>query len=978
MLAGLLPFPLVFLASLITALAAEPEVQPGDLPRVPSTPPDKAVETFTVRPGFHVELMAAEPLVVSPVAMAWDGDGRLYVVEMIDYSERSAEKLSRVKLLEDTDGDGRYDKATIYADGLSWATSVTCWDGGVFVLASQQLLYFKDTDGDGKADVHALVASGFGAAAEKLNVQALPNSLQWGPDQRIHGALGGNASKLKNFARAADPVLELRGRDFSFDPTVLELRAEVGGGQWGLSFDDAGRKFVCSNSRHIIQLVHDIIAPPAGVILPPAAVDIGVDGPQAEVFRTSPVEPWRVLRTQWRVSGAVKGLVEGGGRASGYFTGAAGLIIYRGDAYPGGFYGNAFIADCGSNLIHRKVLHGEVQLTAKRAADEQKSEFVASRDNWCRPVSFANAPDGCLWFCDMARETIEHPWSLPESLKKHLDLNSGNDRGRLYRVVPDGVKLRGLPKLGARSSQELVELLAHPNGWHRDTAARLLRERHDAAAVPLLTALAGECPTPLGRLTALRVLAQYPPGAAAPVSEALLARLLADPAPEVRAQAMQVAAGQYGGKAVPEVLCAPLLALAHDPSAWVRYQLAWAMPAFSLRDELSFRLDLIHHLGADSWMHVAALAGAGGVPSALFAKCAASHDPIEVAWARELAGRIGAQSEPAEIRAVLSFAASAPDPAAWLVPLADGVARAGGSLVKFDTTEILRAIMEPAEARVRAGRPAGPSDFTLLAAAGSPAASSAIAESLAHGLSPETAPAALEALQRLSPPQLGSTLATVWPKLPPAARAGAIRIWRARPSQVNDLLGALETGTVAKTDLAAEDIASLRESKDVKVKARVVALFGAALLREKVLADFQPALTLPGDAAKGHATFLARCSVCHRVREEGQAVGPDLAAAAAAGREKLLGNVLDPSREITAGFTTTTVETKSGETVTGVGVAENEGSVTLRMPGGALRTVARIEIARLEHSARSLMPEGLEAGLRAQDLADLLEFLGGK
>jgi putative heme-binding domain-containing protein len=145
-----------------------------------------------------------------------------------------------------------------------------------------------------------------------------------------------------------------------------------------------------------------------------------------------------------------------------------------------------------------------------------------------------------------------------------------------------------------------------------------------------------------------------------------------------------------------------------------------------------------------------------------------------------------------------------------------------------------------------------------------------------------------------------------------------------------------------------------------------------------VIAEFRPALALKGDATKGHATFLARCAICHRMREEGNAVGPDLAASAAAGREKLLGNILDPSREITAGFATTTVETKGGEIATGVGVAETDGSVTLRLPGGPLRAFARVEIARLDHSTKSLMPEGLEAGLTAQEMADLLEFLGAK
>ena len=181
----------------IPVLAANPVVE--ELPRVPATSPEQAAANLVVRPGFHAELMASEPLVVDPVAMAFDENGRLFVVEMRDYSERRDEKLGRIKLLEDTDGDGRFDKAHVFAEGLPWPTAVTCWDGGVFVAASPDLFYFKDTDGDHRADVHAFVFTGFGNLAEKLNVQALPNSLQWGPDQRIHGAGSGTTSEIGEF-----------------------------------------------------------------------------------------------------------------------------------------------------------------------------------------------------------------------------------------------------------------------------------------------------------------------------------------------------------------------------------------------------------------------------------------------------------------------------------------------------------------------------------------------------------------------------------------------------------------------------------------------------------------------------------------------------------------------------------------------------------------------------------------------------------
>src|SRR5262249_39686156 len=203
----------------------------------------------------------------------------------------------------------------------------------------------------------------------------------------------------------------------------------------------------------------------------------------------------------------VPGPIEGGGRAAGYFTGATGTTIYRGNAFGPEFLDNAFVGDAGGNLVHRKLLLADgVSLKAERPADEQKMEFVASTDTWFRPVQFANAPDGTLYVIDMYREIIEHPWSLPDNIKKFLDLNSGNDRGRIYRIAPDGFKPPPPPRLGKTSTSELVALLEHPNGWHRDTAARLLYERRDATAVPLLAALLKASKVPLARLHALWAL----------------------------------------------------------------------------------------------------------------------------------------------------------------------------------------------------------------------------------------------------------------------------------------------------------------------------------------------------------------------------------------------------------------------------------------------------------------------------------------
>lgn len=439
-------FPLLFFAAALAApfaVAEEPEANPEDLPRIPPVPLEKSIETFEIRPGFKLELAAHEPMIADPTDIDFDEQGRLFVVEMVGYCEHRDDALGKVKLLYDDDDDGVFDRATVYAKGLKWPTSVCCYDGGVFVTASPDIFYFKDTDGDGVADFQETVFTGFGPApGERLNMQAMLNSLTWGPDNRIWGATAPNGGKVRRPDQPESEAINLRGADFSFDPVKRDLRAENGTAQYGMSFDTHGRRFVCSNSDHLRWFAWERswVEPNPFYSLPPALVSIAIDGGAGPVFRISPDEPWRIVRTRWRVAGAVKGPVEGGGRVSGYFTSASGITIYTGDAFGPEFLNNAFVGDVGSNLVHRKLVvnePGHAQPVGKRPADEQDTEFLRSTDIWFRPVNFANGPDGCLYICDMQREVIEHPWSLPEGIKKFLDLDAGNDRGRIWRVAPD-------------------------------------------------------------------------------------------------------------------------------------------------------------------------------------------------------------------------------------------------------------------------------------------------------------------------------------------------------------------------------------------------------------------------------------------------------------------------------------------------------------------------------------------------------------
>jgi putative membrane-bound dehydrogenase-like protein len=491
-----------------------------ELPRYPPVEPNNAVATWKVKPGFKLELVAHEPQVSDPIAVTFDERGRMFVCEMIDYSERrdATPHLGRISLLEDRDADGTYETSTVFADNLPLPTGLIWANGGLFVAATPNIWRFEDRDDDRHAEFREVVFTGFGRGLRALNMQAMLSSFAWGQDNRIHLLGGpGNRGLISSPKRPDLPGEELAGRDFWFDPRTFAFGFGPGGGQYGLSFDNYGRKFVSSNSDHLQFYVYDDRYARRNPFFtpPPARQSIAADGGAAEVFRISPDEPWRIVRTRWRIGGVVRGIVEGGGRVSGYFTGATGTTVYRGDAYGPVFVNNTFTGDAGGQLIHRKVLTADgASLIGRRPADEQDYEFAASTDSWVRVVNFANTPDGTLLVCDMYREVIEHPWSIPEEIKRHLDLNSGHNRGRLYRLVPDDPawQRRSAVRLAGATTTELVATLGHSNGWHRDTAARLLYERQDASAVEPLVRLFRARADPLAQHHARRP--RHPDGGA--------------------------------------------------------------------------------------------------------------------------------------------------------------------------------------------------------------------------------------------------------------------------------------------------------------------------------------------------------------------------------------------------------------------------------------------------------------------------------
>ena len=356
-----------------------------ELPRIPATEPADANATFQVQHGFSLDPIAIEPLITDPVDVCYDADGRLYVVEMRGYPYPEDVPTGRVRLIDDTDGDGRFDSGTTFLDDLSWPTAIVPFDGGVFIAVAPEILYAKDTDGDGIADVRKVAFSGFGTS----NVQGLLNGLLWGPDGWIYGVASSNgAEEVVNHLNPDMPPIPLGRRDFRFKPDGSAFEPVSGGGQNGHSFDDWGHRFTCNNSNHIRQIVlpADALARNPDYAASTPITDIAVEGAAAPVFRISPAEPWRIVRTRQRAADPDfrRRLPPTELVATGFFTSATGVTIYRGSAYGPDYEGNAFIGDVGGNLVHRKIVEPD-GVSSRRPGQTRTS-------NSPRPPIIGSAP----------------------------------------------------------------------------------------------------------------------------------------------------------------------------------------------------------------------------------------------------------------------------------------------------------------------------------------------------------------------------------------------------------------------------------------------------------------------------------------------------------------------------------------------------------------------------------------------------------
>jgi putative membrane-bound dehydrogenase-like protein len=985
--------------SAISALAATTDsVGPGDasldLPRFPPVPAERAVSTWKIKEGFAMQFAASEPQVRDPIAICFDEYGRMFVCEMIDYPEQReiTPHLGRISVLEDRDGDGYYETSRVFADNLAWPTGLIWASGGLFVASTPDILRLEDRDGDGKAEIRETAFTGFGSGITRLNVQALLNSFKWGPDNRVHLLSGtGNRGRINSPRRPDLPEQELGGRDFWFDPRTYDFGFEEGGAQYGMGFDNEGRKYASSNSDHLQYWVYDDRYSHRNPLwaMPPARQSIAVDGGAAEVFRISPDEPWRIVRTRWRVGGVVKGMIEGGGRVSGYFTGATGTTVYRGDAYGADFLNNTFTGDAGGQLIHRKIITDSgVSREGRRPADELNREFAASTDTWVRVVNFANAPDGTLHVCDMYREVIEHPWSIPESIKRHLDLNSGNDRGRIYRIVPvdKSWHRRSSVTLGSASTSELVSMLGHPNGWHRDTASRLLCERQDAGAIPLLRTVVQEGKSRLATLHALSVLATL-----GELNEGALLSAIRNDDASVRERGIRLLEVWCETHAPSPDLIHAIAGRVSDDNARVRFQLAFTLPALLGRTDSSkaeiLRVaytSLAEKEAGDRWMAPALLSGAPEVVTGVLLPYFLDREVRSAtldAFVADLVEMRAAMKPPEGYSGLIDRLSRPGVPPRWVLALGAGVRRAGLTFEAIDSHRRLAALFVKAAAMAGDGRAdleTRKEAVELLSVAGGAVSLPALASVLSKRQPEALQLSAISVLAQLPPgADVMDALLAGWRDYSIAARRAVVAACLPREERASRLLDAVDAKVVSLSDLSASDVEAFTHHASARVRERAQVVLSSLipLSRSEVEKRYSAAVTLVGDAGKGREIFEGRCLPCHRAEGKGFQIGPDMVTVKSRGRAGVLTAVVDPNREVASQYISYEVSTRDGSAYSGIISQDDATGLTLKIMGGIEMRMLRSQVMGVRSSGRSLMPEGLEAGLSVNEMADLLTYI---
>jgi putative membrane-bound dehydrogenase-like protein len=975
-----------------------------DRERMNPLSPEEALESFELEPGFELELLVSEPLIMDPVDMEIDEFGRLYVVEMPGYPLNKS-GTGRIKIIHDSNGDGVFDSSTLFAEDLMFPNGIMRWKNGVIVTDAPNVLYLEDRNGDGKADIRDTLLTGFSLSNPHVNV----NNPVYGLDNWIYLAHMGHIGTRKYEEEFGDRGDEIRFHGVEGSPTLpknanglsvrfqlgpVAIEMNAGRTQFGHTFDAWGRYILTHNQNHIYQEVMraKYVKRNPDFLLTQATASISDHGNETAIFQRT-TTPDRQLFT-----------------TPGLTTASSGITAYLGGIFPAPFDSLAvFVTESAANLVHVDLLK-EDGASYRASRHNPEREFLASKDSWSRPVNMYVGPDGALYVLDYYRRIIEHPEWMADEAVEAGGLYDGVDMGRIYRIVPQGTGapewVKGLD-LGQQSPAQWVQHLASPNHWWRQHAQRLLVSGQHKEIAAQLIEMANNPQSAYGRLHALWTL-----DGLGLIQEEILEAALDDLLPEIRENALLLAEKYADG--FPKIVD-KLLLMKDDPHPRVRFQLLCTLGEWEINRAAQARDHILFMDLEDDWVQAAALSASSSPTYETLEKVLERFKKDEDALGRftqKLVAMMVAKEAPENRERWLAMVRVNPQKSpAWkrdlIIGVAGGLRRneafgqyfSGhfeglfGSFFDIQQPAIQLAMVHLLEQIPleefpatytqdyldRALDPSLPERERVMAlrllALGNMDPHVDAIKVLVDSRNPLPLQiAALQALGKSSGTQVPEFLLGLWENLTQETRDVAIGLFLKNNATMDILITAIENRQIAPELISWKRRVQLMNSTDEQLRKRAREILTMENPHEQ-LEEFKGALTLKGDSQSGKNLYATHCASCHQVNGGlGVSFGPDLGTVHHWLPKDLMANIVVPDLSIAPGFDLWELNLIDGRKFQGMILAETSTAISLRVSPGLEQEIMRQEIEGIKALNSSLMPP-LGDEFSKQEMADLLAFL---
>ena len=957
-----------FLALFLTPLAQAAD--PFELiPREDPLSPEDSLAAFEIDGDYRLELVASEPLVTDPVELCFDERGRMYVAEMRDYPlgvQEESGPQSRIRLLEDTDGDGRMDTSTIWADEIAYAQGISLVNGGLLVTSWDAILFLKDTDGDDVADYRQTLYR----TGEPKHSQAIVSSPRWGPGMQIH--LNNGLDTKSIYDPRTGQTVDTTRAGIRLDPyNDWKLSLVEGRGQYGATFDELGNHFYTTNRNPIIMTV-----------LPREAIRrnlySGLNSGQTDVYPIgAKIYPAAITLTASVVH-------------AGSYTAACGTHVYRGNALPD-LRGHLLVCDPTAQIVSRHTLHsvgGTYKATAIRS--QSQTEFIRSHDAWTRPVNLSSGPDGALYICDMYRRFIDHPMFLAKSYSDRFDMRTGDDLGRIYRLVPNqGDQANPNETFPTHNPERWLALLDHTNDWHRTTASRLIRESESFPESSLLSLLNAE-DSDFSKRAAFDLLKSKDL-----ISERVLSRSLrSESEPLVRA-GLDFLIEHPDQARVHQDELLTLTRHSHPRLAFLALVVLGDVGSDAV---VRAMLSALKRSPNDEWLQSAVLSHRSNVAATILVEWihAGSGNELTTGLVTRFSDATAREADPQRLSALMALLEKPLRPSIQFAILngVDSGLRFQKRMPGIDSLQELlsskthgftfsaRTLQSLTEkiAAIALDSNADPDD-RIAAVELAPTLPVESVLDLMSQLGAYDQPAAIQSAalsiaNRLPREAVAKTLFEQWDSLGSTAQSSALTFLNASDATRIPLLDRMKAGSIPKSLLDPMSRWRYLRSKNDTILSLTRELYGDNNQdRQALVSEYHTLVqNKTGDLSRGSESFQTNCALCHTFKGQGNAIGPDITDIRNKPLSGLLTDILDPNRVVESRFGSYQVDLKDGRSLMGLITEENDIGITLVAPG-IEEDIPYNQITNKRATGLSLMPPGMENTLDPQAMADLIAFL---